>query len=75
MVDKNDMNYSRFVPYWPLTHGNIERYYQGFKELHYAQKYIEADGLKDQIKTFVEHYFYRRYRESVNNVAPADGHW
>jgi putative transposase len=71
-LDDKGLTHTRGRPYHPMTQGKIERYHRSMKNVLLLDNYYSPDDLKAQIEVFVEHYNYRRYHESLNNVTPAD---
>ena len=66
------MRHWRSAPYYPQNHGNIERWHQTLKDRLLLENYFLPGYLEVQIEAFVDHYNYRRYHESLNNVTPLD---
>jgi putative transposase len=71
-LSDNGMSHTRGRPYHPMTQGKIERYHRSMKNVLLLDNYYSPDDLKAEIEAFVEHYNFRRYHESLNNVTPAD---
>jgi len=66
--------HTRGKPYHPMTQGKIERYHRSMKNVLLLDNYYSPDDLKAEIAQFVDHYNYRRYHESLDNVTPADAY-
>ena len=66
------MVHVRGAPCHPQTQGKIERWHQTLKNRILLENYYLPGDLEAQIARFVEHYNYRRYHESLNNLTPAD---
>ena len=66
------MGHVRGAPYHPQTQGKIERWHQTLKNRILLENYYLPGDLKAQITAFIEHYNYRRYHESLENLTPAD---
>jgi putative transposase len=66
------MGHVRGAPYHPQTQGKIERWHQTLKNRILLDNYYFPADLEAQIETFVDHYNYQRYHESINNLTPAD---
>jgi len=62
----------RGAPCHPQTQGKIERWHHTLKNRVLLENYYLPGDLEAQIARFVEHYNYRRYHESLNNLTPAD---
>jgi len=62
----------RGAPYQPQTQGKIGRWHQTLKNRILLENYFSPADLEVQIETFVDHYNYRRYHESINNLTPAN---
>ena len=62
----------RGAPCHPQTQGKIERWHQTLKNRILLENYYLPGDLEAQIARFVEHYNYRRYHESLQNLTPAD---
>ncbi len=60
------------APGHPQTQGKIERWHQTLKNRILLENYFFKEDLEAQIAAFVEHYNYRRYHESLDNLTPAD---
>jgi RNA-directed DNA polymerase len=60
------------APYHPQTQGKIERRHQALKNRILLDNYYLPGDLERQVGAFVEHYNQRRYRESIDNLTPAD---
>ena len=50
----------------------MERWHQTLKNRILLENYFLPGDLEAQIEAFVDHYNHQRYRESLNNVTPAD---
>jgi len=50
----------------------VERWHQTMKNRVLLENYYLPGGLERQIGAFVDYYNNVRYRESLNNVTPAD---
>jgi hypothetical protein len=59
-------------PCHPQTQGKIERWQQTLKNRILLENYYLPGDLEAQIARLVEHYNYRRYHESLQNLTPAD---
>ncbi len=55
-----------------MTQGKIERWHQTLKNRILLENYYLPGDLEAQIKAFVADYNYRRYRESIAHLTPAD---
>ena len=66
------MVHIRGAPCHPQTQGKIERWHQTLKNRILLENYYLPGDLEAQIARFVEHYNYRRYHESLQNLTPAD---
>jgi putative transposase len=66
------MVHVRGAPCHPQTQGKIERWHQTLKNRILLENYYLPGDLEAQIGYFVEHYNYRRYHESLQNLTPAD---
>jgi putative transposase len=66
------MVHIRGAPCHPQTQGKIERWHQTLKNRILLENYYLPGDLEVQIAHFVEHYNYRRYHESLQNLTPAD---
>ena len=66
------MVHIRGAPCNPQTQGKIERWRQTLKNRILLDNYYLRGDLEAQIARFVEHYNYRRYHESLQNLTPAD---
>ena len=66
------MVHVRGAPCHPQTQGKIERWHQTLKNRILLENYYLPGDLEVQIAHFVEHYNYRRYHESLQNLTPAD---
>ena len=66
------MVHIRGAPCHPQTQGKIERWHQTLKNRILLDNYYLPGDLEAQIARFVEHYNYRRYHESLQNLTPAD---
>lgn len=67
-----EMGHARGAPYHPQTQGKIERWYQTLKNRILLENYFFPADEGAQIGSFVDHYNYHRYHESINNLTPAD---
>jgi putative transposase len=56
----------------PQTQGKIERYHRTMKNVVKLDNFFFPEELVKAIETFVNHYNYHRYHESLNNLTPAD---
>ena len=52
--------------------GKIERWHQTLKNRILLENYFLQEDLEAAIDSFVGHYNYRRYHESLKNLTPAD---
>jgi putative transposase len=59
----------------PQTQGKIERWRQTLKNHIPLENYYLPGDLAQRIGAFVEHYNHVRYRESIENLTPADVHF
>jgi putative transposase len=66
------MVHVRGAPCHPQTQGKIERWHQTLKNRILLENYYLPGDLEARIAHFVEHYNYRRYHESLQNLTPAD---
>ena len=66
------MDHVRGAPYHPMTQGKIERWHQTLKNRVLLEHYYLPGDLEVHIDTFVDHYNYRRYHESLQNLTPAN---
>ena len=66
------MVHVRGAPCHPQTQGKIERWHQTLKNRILLENYYLPGDLESQIARFVEHYNYRCYHESLQNLTPAD---
>jgi putative transposase len=66
------MVHIRGAPCHPQTQGKIERWHQTLKNRILLENYYLPGDLEAQIARFVEHYNFRRYHESPQNLTPAD---
>lgn len=71
-LDEQRMSHVRGAPYHPQTQGKIERWHQTLKNRILLENHYLPGDLKAQITAFIEHYNYRRYHESLENLTPAD---
>lgn len=71
-LGSQNMRHVRGAPYHPQTQGKIERWHQTLKNRILLENYFLPGDLKANIERFVEHYNYRRYHESLENLTPAD---
>jgi transposase InsO family protein len=69
------MSHVRGAPMHPQTQGKIERWHQTLKNRILLENCHLPGDLEQQIEAFVEHYGHQRYRESLNNVTPADAYF
>jgi putative transposase len=67
-----NIQHIRGAPYHPMTQGKIERWHQTLKNRILLENYYLPGDLEAQIAAFVDHYNYRRYHESIDNLTPAD---
>ena len=56
----------------PQTQGKIERWHQTLKNRILLEHYYLPRDLERQVAAFVERYNHARYRESLDNLPPAD---
>tara|TARA_B110000977_G_scaffold2790_1_gene3807 strand:- start:1408 stop:1656 length:249 start_codon:yes stop_codon:yes gene_type:complete len=61
---------ARAIP--PQTQGKIERYHRSIKIVVKLDNYYFPRALEAAIGEWVEHYNNERYRESLDNVTPAE---
>lgn len=73
-LQDKDMKHSQGALYHPQTQGKIERWHQALKNRILLENYFLPGALEAQIEVLVDHYNHQRYRESLNNVTPADVH-
>lgn len=73
-LSERGFSHTRSRPYHPMTQGKIERYHRSMKNVLLLDNYYSPEDLRAQIEAFVEHYNFRRYHESLNNVTPADAY-
>ena len=66
------MSHTRGAPYHPQTQGKIERYHRTMKNVVKLQHYYFPWELEAALRDFVAYYNNERYRESLDNVTPAD---
>ena len=66
------MRHTRGAPYHPMTQGKIERWHLTLKNRILLENYYLPGHLEDQIDAFVAYYNHLRYRESIDNLTPAD---
>ena len=71
-LEGRQMDHVRGAPYHPQTQGKIERWHQTLKNRILLENYYLPGDLRRRIDAFVEHYNHRRYRESLQNLTPAD---
>jgi transposase InsO family protein len=71
-LDDRDIVHIRGTPNHPQTQGKIERWHQTLKNRILLENYYLPGDLEAQVGAFVDHYNYRRYHESLNNLTPAD---
>ena len=71
-LEDKGIKHTRGRPYHPMTQGKIERYHRSMKNVILLDNYYTPRDLEDEIGRFVEHYNWRRYHESLDNVTPAD---
>lgn len=71
-LEDRQMDHVRGAPYHPQTQGKIERWHQTLKNRILLENYYLPGDLRQKIDAFVEHYNYRRYHESLQNLTPAD---
>ncbi len=71
-LEAQNMGHVRGAPYHPQTQGKIERWHQTLKNRILLENYYLPGDLEASIGRFVDHYNYRRYHESLNNLTPAD---
>jgi transposase InsO family protein len=69
---ERNIEHVRGAPYHPQTQGKIERWHQTLKNRVLLENYYFPGDLEANVGAFVEHYNHRRYRESLNNLTPAD---
>ena len=69
--DRN-IKHLRGAPYHPMTQGKIERWHQTLKNRILLENYFLPSDLEAQIAAFVADYNHCRYRESIDNLTPAD---
>ena len=56
----------------PQTQGKIEGWHRSLKNRILLENYYLPRELAEEIRKFVDYYNHERYRESLNNLAPAD---
>jgi putative transposase len=66
------IDHVRGAPQHPQTQGKIERWHQTLKNRILLENYYLPGDLEAQIGSFVAHYNYLRYHESIANLTPAD---
>ena len=71
-LTRHGLTHTRGAPYHPMTQGKIERWHRSMKNVVKLEHYYSPWALERAIGRFVEHYNYRRYHESLQNVTPAD---
>ena len=73
-LDTHGLTHTRGAPYHPMTQGKIERYHRSMKNVVKLEQYFSPWQLERALASFVATYNHRRYHESLDNVAPADGY-
>ena len=63
------------APVGPRKPQANERWHQTLKNRILLENYFLPGDLEAQLEAFVEHYNHQRYRESLNNVTPADAYF
>jgi putative transposase len=71
-LDEKHIEHIRGAPCHPQTQGKIERWHQTLKNRVLLENYYLPGDLEAQVADFVEHYNHQRYRESLQNLTPAD---
>jgi len=71
-LGEQGMSHTRGKPYHPMTQGKIERWHLSLKSRILLENYYLPGDLERAIVAFVDHYNYRRYHESLDNLTPAD---
>jgi transposase InsO family protein len=71
-LGEQGMSHTRGKPYHPMTQGKIERWHLSLKSRILPENYYLPGDLERAIVAFVDHYNYRRYHESLDNLTPAD---
>ncbi|MEK9673378.1 MAG: integrase core domain-containing protein, partial [Rhodospirillaceae bacterium] len=73
-LEGQGMDHVLGAPYHPQTQGKIERWHQTLKNRVLLENYYLPGDLENQIGAFAEHYNNHCYRESPNNVTPAEAY-
>ena len=55
-----------------MTQGKIERWHLSLKSRILLENYDLPGDLERAVAALVDHYSHRRYRESLDNLTPAD---
>ena len=71
-LEKRAITHIRGAPFHPQTQGKIERWHQTLKNRILLEHAYMPGDLETRIETFVTHYNYNRFHESLNNQTPAD---
>lgn len=71
-LEEQGMTHTRGRPYHPQTQGKIERWHRSMKNQILLDNYYFTSELEEQLQKFVSYYNHERYRESLNNLTPAD---
>ncbi len=71
-LEERAMTHIRGAPFHPQTQGKIERWHQTLKNRILLEHAYMPGDLEERIETFVTHYNYNRFHESLNNLTPAD---
>jgi len=71
-LGEHDMKHTRGKPYHPMTQGKIERWHLSLKSRILLENYDLPGDLERAVAALVDHYSHRRYRESLDNLTPAD---
>ncbi len=71
-LNKHDIQHIRGRPFHPMTQGKIERYHRSLRIVICLQNRYFPWQLEQVIAAFVDPYNGQRYREALNDVAPAD---
>ena len=71
-LPENGMPHTRGRPYHPQTQGKIERWHRSMKNQILLNHYYLPGEWQEQLQRFVDYYNHERYRESLDNLTPAD---
>jgi transposase InsO family protein len=74
-LEQHAMSHTRGQPYHPMTQGKIERYHRSLENRILLEHYYLPGQLEAQLAEFVDFYNTRRYRESLDNLTPADSYF